>query len=128
MVGITPLGPARADDNASAQYNACKANLDVSDPKGIFAADMSCMDAATQYDAKAHGAALAGRTYDRDNYRLLAGACYVGAGELETRIGDSTDAHDDFLKGAVRLKEAAASPYPSIAQAASKLIAIATDQ
>ena len=125
-LAISPTA-ARADD-ADAQYNACKDHLTDTDPTELGAADMSCMDAATQYDAKAHAAALAGRTYDRDRYRLLAGTCYVAAGQIETRIGDNEDAHDDFLKGAVRLKEAASSRYPNIAQAAINLLNVATGQ
>lgn len=119
--------PVRADDTSDQQYDTCKDHLTDTDPAALGAVDMACMDAATQYDAKAHSAALAGRTYDRDRYRLLAGACYVAAGQIETRIGDSDDAHDDFLKGAIRLKEAASSRYPSISRSAVTLLSAATN-
>lgn len=125
---ITSTGFARAGDTSSAQYDACKEHLNASDPQAIFDGDMSCMDAATQYDGKAHRAALSGNSYDRDRYRLLAGSCYIAAGELETRIGDSDDAHDDFLKGAIRLKEAVTSRYSNIARAAAELIGTATNR
>ena len=127
LVEALIAAPLRADDTSDQQNNSCKDHLTDTDPSALFAADMSCMDAATQYDAKAHNAALAGHTYDRDRYRLLAGATYVAAGQIETRIGDSDDAHDDFLKGAIRLKEAASSNYASIAQAAENLLEAATN-
>jgi hypothetical protein len=112
-------------DELSEQFDTCKRGLSAADPVMMAAVDMSCMDAATKYAQRAHQAAIAGHTYDRDRYRLLAGTSYVAAGNIETRIGDDSDAHDDFRQGIALLRLASTSHYTAIAQSAVGVLRIA---